>query len=219
MKQNRDPLKILIVDDHKLFRNGLKILLNNMDGFSVVSEASTGVEFLNLIDILQVDIVLLDISMPEMSGLEAAPRALEKNPDLKIIVLSMYGDEEYYHKMSQIGVKGFLLKDSDIDEVQQALNIVANGGTYFSQDLLMNIVSNLKTINNHDAVNIDISEREIEILGLICRGLSNIEIGDKLFISRRTVEKHRANLLGKTGCNNTASLVMWGIRNHMVEIK
>lgn len=218
MKSKKEPLKILIVDDHKLFRNGLKMILDNMEGFTVVAEASTGVEFLNLIDILQIDIVLLDISMPEMSGLEAAPIALGKYPDLKIIVLSMYGEEEYYHKMSQIGVKGFLLKDSDIDEVQQALNTVTNGGTYFSQNLLINIVSNLKASNNNENVNIDISEREKEILGLICRGLSNIEIGDKLFISRRTVEKHRANLLEKTGCNNTASLVMWGIKNRMVDI-
>lgn len=218
MKTKKEPCKILIVDDHKLFRNGLKMLLDNMDDYTVVSEASSGVEFLKLIDILQIDIVLLDISMPEMSGLEAAPLALEKYPDLKIIVLSMYGDEEYYHKMSQYGVKGFLLKDSDFDEVQQAINTVANGGTYFSQDLLMNIVSNMKASNNHDLVHIDISDREKEIFGLICRGLSNIEIGDKLFISRRTVEKHRANLLEKTGCNNTASLVMWGIRNRMVEV-
>ncbi|MDD4847892.1 MAG: response regulator transcription factor [Bacteroidales bacterium] len=218
MKSKKEPCKILIVDDHKLFRNGLKMLLENMEGYTVVSEASTGIEFLNLIDILQIDIVLLDISMPEMSGLDAAPIALSKYPDLKIIVLSMYGDEEYYHKMSQVGVKGFLLKDSDIDEVQQALNTVANGGTYFSQDLLMNIVSNLKASNNNENLNIDISEREKEILGLICRGFSNIEIGDKLFISRRTVEKHRANLLEKTGCNNTASLVMWGIKNRMVEV-
>lgn len=211
-------INIILVDDHKLFRNGMKTLLESVGNYKVIAEASNGEEFLELLDTMAPDIVLLDISMPVMDGLTAAPLALEKNPELKIIVLSMYGDEEYYHKMSAIGVKGFLLKDSEIDEVQLALETVHQEGCYFSQKLLMSILSTMKESSQNESVTIELSEREQEVLGLICRGMSNNEIGDQLFISKRTVEKHRANLLEKTQCNNTATLVMWAIRNKMVEI-
>lgn len=211
-------INIILVDDHKLFRNGMKTLLESVGNYKVIAEASNGEEFLELLDTMTPDIVLLDISMPVMDGLTAAPLALEKNPELKIIVLSMYGDEEYYHKMSAIGVKGFLLKDSEIDEVQLALETVHQEGCYFSQKLLMSILSTMKESSQNESVTIELSEREQEVLGLICRGMSNNEIGDQLFISKRTVEKHRANLLEKTQCNNTATLVMWAIRNKMVEI-
>ncbi|MDR0364931.1 MAG: response regulator transcription factor [Bacteroidales bacterium] len=211
-------INIILVDDHKLFRNGMKTLLESIGNYKIIAEASNGEEFIELLDSMDPDIVLLDISMPIMDGLEAAPLALEKNPDLKIIVLSMYGDEEYYHKMSAIGVKGFLLKDSEIDEVQLAIDTVYQEGCYFSQKLLMSILTTMKNSSQNNIIAVELSEREREVLGLICRGMSNNEIGDQLFISKRTVEKHRANLLEKTQCNNTASLVMWAIRNKMVEI-
>jgi DNA-binding NarL/FixJ family response regulator len=210
-------IKIVLVDDHNLFRNGLKTLINSFGHCEVIAEASNGVEFLELLDFITPDIVLLDISMPVMDGLTAITLALEKQPNLKIIVLSMYGEEEYYHKMSNAGAKGFLLKDSTIDEVQTALEAVFQGGHYFSQELLINIVSTRQSINN-DLISIELSDREQEVLILISRGMSNNDIADALFISKRTVEKHRANLLEKTGCNNTAALVMWAIRNKVVKV-
>ena len=206
-----------MVDDHSLFRDGLKTLINNFGNYEVVAEASNGVEFLELLDYITPDIVLLDISMPVMDGLTAISLALEKQPQLKIIVLSMYGEEEYYHKMSNAGAKGFLLKDSTIDEVQAALDAVYHGKQYFSQELLMNIVS-MRQYSNNESFPIELSEREQEVLILISSGMSNSDIADTLFISKRTVEKHRANLLEKTGCNNTASLVMWAIRNKIVKL-
>ncbi|MCL2042353.1 MAG: response regulator transcription factor [Bacteroidales bacterium] len=212
-----ETTKIVLVDDHNLFRNGLKTLIDSFGHYEVVAEASNGVEFLELLDHITPDIVFLDISMPVMDGLTAISLALEKQPNLKIIVLSMYGDEEYYHKMSSAGAKGFLLKDSTIDEVQAALEAVWQGGFYFSQELLMNIVSTRQTVNN-ELINIELSEREQEVLVLISRGMSNSGIADALFISKRTVEKHRAHLLEKTGCNNTATLVMWAIRNKVIKL-
>ena len=208
----------MIVDDHALFRNGLKLLLNSFPEFKVIAEAANGIEFLNSIDILPVDLVLLDIDMPEMDGIEAAQQALKKYPDLKIITLSMFGDEDYYYKMVEAGVCGFLLKDSDIDEVYSAMCSVVEGRNYFSQELLQNLLKNIKNPEESLADFLDLSAREIEIISLICQGLSNIEIGEKLFLSKRTVEKHRANILEKTDTKNTASLVMFAIKNKIVAV-
>lgn len=212
--------RVIIVDDHALFRRGLKGLLNASGVCSVEAEASDGEEFLSLLDTVVSDIVLLDIDMPRKDGITAAAEALTKRPDLKIITLSMHGEDEYYFKMVSLGVKGFLLKSSEIDEVLSAITTVARGGSYFSQELLQNLVGSLKTSRLTDSQpGADtLSEREREILLLICQGLSNHEIADKLFISKRTVDKHRANILDKTNCRNTANLVVYAIKNSLVEI-
>lgn len=215
---NSKTYNVMIVDDHALFRNGLKLLLNSFSNFKVVAEASNGVEFLEVLDIIRVDIVLMDIEMPLMNGFEASQKAIEKFPDLKIITLSMYGDEDYYYKMIEAGVSGFLLKDSDIDEVHAALISVSEGKNYFSQELLQNLIKSFRDQDDNQKNLFDLSSREIEIVSLICQGLSNNEIGDKLFLSKRTVEKHRANILEKTNSKNTASLVMFAIKNKIVEI-
>ncbi len=211
--------KIVIADDHTLFRNGLKNLLNAHEAYEVIGEASNGEELLGLLRERRPDVVLLDISMPVMNGIDAAARALGNDPDLRIITLSMYGEEDYYFKMVSLGVKGFMLKNSDIEEVREAIDTVMDGGSYFSQELLFNLVSNLKTTTETPAgQDAELSERELEILLQICKGLSNQEIGDKLFISKRTVDKHRANILSKTNCKNTANLVVYAIKNNLVEI-
>ncbi|MDX9882540.1 MAG: response regulator transcription factor [Prolixibacteraceae bacterium] len=210
--------KIIIVDDHTLFRNGLKILLNNLKDYRVVAEASNGKEFLDLLETIRPDLVLLDIEMPVMDGIKAAETALKKFPELKIITLSMYGEEDYYYQMVNAGVKGFVLKNSDIKEVKAALETVFEGGSYFSSELLENLVNNLKTIKKDKELHTELSEREMEILVLICQGYSNQEIADQLFISKRTVDKHRANILEKSESKNTAQLVVYAIKNRLVEL-
>lgn len=211
--------KIAIADDHTLFRNGLKTLLDLHDRFEVVGEASNGKELLELLERITPDVVLLDISMPVMNGIEAAEEMIKRYGEVKIVTLSMYGEEDYYFKMVSLGVKAFLLKNSDIEEVQEAILTVMDGGTYFSQELLFNLVSNLKSsTESHPVEDVELSERELEILLQICKGLSNQEIGDTLFISKRTVDKHRANILSKTNCKNTANLVVYAIKNKLVEI-
>jgi len=212
-----EKIRIIITDDHQLFRNGLKILLNSFPDFEVTAEASNGEEFLKLLNTVPADIALMDINMPEMDGIEATRKGLKVCPEIKIIALSMYGEEEYYYKMVDAGVKGFLLKDSDISEVKEAIHTVSKGGSYFSQELLYHVIQKIKH-REHESKTANLSKREKEILAKICEGLSNQEIADALFISKRTVDKHRANLLGKTNSKNTASLILFAIRNKLIEI-
>lgn len=211
-------MNILLVDDHNLFRNGLKMLINTLSGFQVTGEAASGKEFLEKIRNVKYDVILLDIDMPIMNGIEAAKHALLAYPDLKIITLTMYGDEAYFDLMIQAGAKGFLLKNSDIQEVKTAIEVVSEGGTYYSQELMMNFLKNFKQVKKVKVPDIEFSEREKEILQLICNGFSNQVIGDKLFISKRTVEKHRANMLLKTKSRNTADLVIYAIKNQIIEL-
>jgi DNA-binding NarL/FixJ family response regulator len=212
-----DKIRIIIIDDHQLFRNGLKILLNSFSDFEVVAEASNGEEFLKLLKSVKADIALMDINMPEMDGIEATRKGTKIDPDLNIIALSMYGEEEYYYKMVDAGAKGFLLKDSDINEVRDAILTVVKGGSYFSQELLYHVIQKIKH-REHESKSANLSKREKEILLKICEGLSNQKIAETLFISKRTVDKHRANLLGKTNSKNTASLILFAIRNKLIEI-
>jgi len=218
MTSKQPKRKVIIVDDHTLFRNGLRILLNTLEDYQVVAEAANGRQFLDMLEKSLPDLVLLDINMPVMDGIEAATIAQKLYPDLKIITLSMYGEEDYYYKMVNAGVKGFVLKNSDIKEVKTALDVVFDGGSFFSSELLQNLVNSLKSSSKSKESHAELSEREMEILILICQGLSNQEIGDKLFISKRTVDKHRANILEKSESKNTAQLVVYAIKNKLVEL-
>ena len=212
-----EKIRIIIADDHQLFRNGLKLLLNSFTEFEVTGEASNGEEFIDLLHTIPVDIALMDISMPEMDGIEATRKGLKIKPSLNIIALSMYGEDEYYYKMVDAGAKGFLLKDSDISEVREAIITVMKGGSYFSQELLYHVIQKIK-MREQETKSAILSKREKEILLKICEGMSNQEIAETLFISKRTVDKHRANLLGKTNSKNTASLILYAIRNKLIEI-
>lgn len=212
-------VKIALVDDHTLFRTGLRGLLSQRDDFEVVADFGSGEEFLAQLPMLDVDVVFMDISMPGMDGAETTRRALIMRPELRIVTLSMYGDDHYYTLMMECGASGFLLKDSDIDEVYAAVDTTVAGDSYFSSALLGSLTRKMSRLATGVEEDDDaLSEREIEILVEVCRGLSNQEIADKLFISKRTVDKHRANILEKTGCKNTANLVVYAIKNRLVEI-
>lgn len=213
-------LRIYLVDDHKLFREGLKLLLSTQDFVHHIYEASNGKEFIENLSFVDCDVVLMDIEMPEMNGIDATREALHMRPHLKVIVLSMYGDEQYYYKMIDAGAKGFMLKNSGIENVVTAIKKVAAGENFFSEELLFNILNTIRDNTKAEATLPDneISDREMEILYHVCKGESNQEIADELFISKRTVDKHRANLLSKTGCRNTAALVMYAIKNKIIDI-
>ncbi len=207
--------KLIIVDDHSIFRKSLKALLEKEEIAEVIAEAGNGLEFLELLNKYNADLVLMDIAMPLMDGIEATQKAISKYPKLNILTLSSFGEENYYYKMVEAGVKGFLIKDADISELKQAIEIVAKGGSYFSSELLKkvitNIVHNKKTESN-------LTEREMEILKMVCGGLTNEQIADQIHLSYDTIRWHRSNILSKTGCNNTATLVMYAIKNNLVSL-
>jgi len=210
---------IVIVDDHLIFRQGLKSIITAENIAKVVGEASNGIEFIQLLSRLKPDLVLMDIDMPHMNGLDATEKAIELMPDLKIVAFSMFSDEEYYYKMIDRGVKGFILKSSGINELENAIQKVMMGESYFSNELLRKIINNFgRTVNNKPSACDNLTDREIEVLQQICLGLSTDEIAEKLFISPKTVKSHKSNLLEKTVCKNTPSLILFAIKNKIVEI-
>lgn len=207
-------IRIALVDDHALFRNGLRGLIDGKQGCRVVAEASDGEEFLANNIALNADVVFMDIAMPKLSGDKATIAALECNPNLKVICLSMFGDEKYYSMMIEAGAKGFLLKDSSVEEVFAAIKSVIADEEYICA-AVMQALSGAMRRNEEAEI---LSERETDVLLGICQGLSTQEIADKLFLSKRTVDSHRANILEKTGSNNTASLVVYAIKHNLVEL-
>ncbi len=207
--------KIIIVEDHPMFRQSIGLLLEKEEIAKVIANAANGKEFLDIIDKYEPDVVLMDIAMPVMDGIEASRLALEKKPDLKILTLSSFGDEHYYFKMVEAGVKGFILKDSSLAELEQAIGTIAEGGNWFSGELIKKVIT---SINKSQKNNSLLTEREIEVLQLICQGQTNEQIGESLGISYDTVRWHRSNLLSKTACVNTAALVMYAIKNKLIEI-
>jgi len=211
--------KLYLVDDHLIFREGLRNLIELEGIGKVVGESSDGKHFLQHFKKEDPDLVIMDISMPVMDGIEATKQAIKMNPELKILALSMNGEEEYYYKMIEAGVKGFLLKKSGIKEIERAIETVLAGESYFSNELLRKIIYNIgKPVGTSSSEKNSLSKREIEVLKEICNGLTNEEIADKLFISALTVKGHRSNLLSKTNCKNSASLVMYAIRNKFVKL-
>lgn len=209
----KSKIQVALVDDHQLFRNGINFIISDSDDIEIAFEASNGQEFLKYLDNYQPDLVLMDINMPIIDGVEATRRAIEKFPYLKVLVLSMFGEVDYYNTMIDLGVKGFILKDIDNEELLEAIRKVYRGGNYFSQELLLQLIK-----NKPEDGSIQLTRREKEVLELICLGLSNQEISDKLFISQRTVERHRSSLLFKTNSKNSVSLVVHAIKNGIVKI-
>jgi DNA-binding NarL/FixJ family response regulator len=205
--------KVIIADDHTLFRQGLKLILEDIENIEVVADVANGKELIEFTGAIDPDLIIMDINMPLINGIEASRILLKEKPDLKILVVSMYGDEQYYNSVIENGVKGFVLKDADNEELRTAIKQILDGKTYFSQELLLKLIRNRQSSSR-----IDLTPREREILKLICQGFNTAEIAVKLFLSERTVENHRASILSKTGCRNSLSLVIYAYRNNLVEL-
>jgi DNA-binding NarL/FixJ family response regulator len=186
-------------------------------GYKILATASNGKQFLPLLDQQQPDIVIMDIAMPVMDGYEASCKAIEKYPDLKILVLSSLTDQKHYYQMIQAGVKGFVVKNAGINELKLAIAEIIGGGSWFSNELLQNVIFSMKKVAIEES-KIKLTDRETEVLKLICNGLSAEKIAGQLNLSTDTIRTYRANLLSKTECPNAPALVMYAIRNKLIEI-
>jgi DNA-binding NarL/FixJ family response regulator len=206
--------RVIIADDHSLFRQGLKLILMELNDIEVIADVPNGKELVEIAGILETDLVIMDINMPFLNGIEASKILARDHPEIKILVVSMYGEEQYYNSVIENGVKGFILKDADNSELKTAVRDILNGKTYFSQELLLRLIRSKQT-----PANINLTSREQEILELICQGFGTAEISAKLFLSDRTIENHKANLFAKTGCKNSLSLVIFAFKNNLVSLK
>ncbi len=210
-------IRVIIVDDHEIFRNGLKMVINKLAYAKVVAEAGNGAEFLATLKTTTTDLVLMDIDMPVMNGIEATKKALEAYPDLKIIALTMFKEDAYIQSMMEAGVKGFLIKNISKDILDRALQAVYNGKNYYSEELWDYFT---KAISGDEAKlsGPSLTKREVEVLELLSEGLNNKEIADRLFVSERTVVGHKSNLMAKTDTKNTVGLLSFAIKKGWIKI-
>lgn len=212
--------KIIIADDHQLVAEGLKAIVEQNHNHRVISIASNGAELLKQLEVVQPELILLDIDMPVMNGMEALPLIKKKYPEVKIIVLTMHEEKSLVKKFTSLGAQGFVVKSTDQDELLTAIKRVLYGGQYFSSSLTLNMIAQgmrPATNSDFDDKKAILTDREVEILKLIAGGMSNKEIGEKLFISHRTVDTHRTNLMKKLEVNNIAGLIRYAIKYGFME--
>jgi DNA-binding NarL/FixJ family response regulator len=210
-------VKIITVDDHEIFRKGLNMILKRIADVEVIAEASNGVELLELLEQHAPDLILIDIQMPEMDGISATQKALTKYPDLKIVAISMFGQEDNLEKMINAGARGFLLKNIGRAELEIAIQQVSMGNNYYSSELLPWFTH--KFIDKKKSKdNTSLTDRELDILKLIAKGMTSKEIADQLYLSKRTVEGHKANMIAKTGSKNAIDLLVFAIKKDLVRI-
>lgn len=212
-------IKVLIADDHKVFRDGIESILEDVDGMEVVAQAEDGRVVLEKLKTITPDIILMDISMGGANGIETTQIVKKNYPKIKVLVLSMHEETDYIVKMLEAGASGYLLKDAGSIEMIKAIQEISTGGTYYSQQVSAAIVSHLTNANKKKDKQKDIplTRRETEILELITNEYTNPEIAEKLFISIRTVDTHRRNLLDKLDVKNTAGLVKYAIKHGIGE--
>ncbi|MEP6536825.1 MAG: response regulator transcription factor [Bryobacteraceae bacterium] len=212
-------IKILIADDHDIVRAGLKSLLERQTDIEIAGEASDGRELVRLAEQLSPSIVVTDIAMPQLNGIDAAAQILRRDPDIKIIILSMYADEEFLVRALTAGVKGYLLKDAVQADLLSAVRAVAMGRSFFSpaiaQTLAEDYVRQLQHRGLEDSYEL-LTEREREVLQLLAEGKSNKEVAEVLKISPYTVETHRTHLMQKLNLHNTAEIVLYAVRKKIV---
>jgi two-component system, NarL family, response regulator DegU len=222
--------KIIIVDDHQLFREGVKRILDFEDTFEVVAEGDDGTDVVNLYTNNSPDVVLMDINMPGKNGVEATADLVAAYPDAKVIMLSIHDDESYVTHALKSGALGYMLKEMDADEIVEAIKVVANGGSYLHPKVTKNLVAEFRRLSEHEnkgnfhQTEIRrpfhlLTKRECEVLQLLTDGQSNRSIGETLFISEKTVKNHVSSILQKMNVNDRTQAVVTAIKNGWVEVR
>ena len=213
-----EQINILMVDDHQMFIDGIKSLLRKEQKFKITAEALSGKSALEILKSQKVELIITDISMPEMSGIELTKKVKEKYPQIKVLVLTMHNTIEIAEAVMMSEAEGYVLKNTGKTELINALETIWNGSTFYSTEVLNTLMQTIRKEKNDDIKTIELSERELEVLKLICEENSSEQIAKKLFISRRTVDTHRIHIYEKTGCKTIVSLIKFAIKNNMVEI-
>lgn len=222
--------KIIIVDDHQLFREGVKRILDFEDSFEVVAEGDDGTDVVRLYEENQPDVILMDINMPTKNGVEATAELIAQYPDAKVMMLSIHDDESYITHALKSGALGYMLKEMDADEIVEAIKVVSKGGSYLHPKVTRNLVAEFRRLSEHEnkgnfhQTEIRrpfhlLTKRECEVLQLLTDGQSNRTIGESLFISEKTVKNHVSSILQKMNVNDRTQAVVTAIKNGWVEVR
>lgn len=222
--------KIIIIDDHQLFREGVKRILDFEDTFDVVAEGDDGTEIIELYERNEPDVILMDINMPRMNGVDATEMLLNKYPDAKVIILSIHDDGSYVTHALRTGALGYMLKEMDADDIVEAIKVVSVGGSYLHPKVTYNLVEEFKRLSEREHKGAFqqneirrpyhlLTKRECEVLQLLTDGQSNRTIGETLFISEKTVKNHVSSILQKMSVNDRTQAVVTAIKNGWVEVK
>ena len=214
-------IKIVLADDHRIFRDGLKSLLSENQNFEIIGEACNGIELMQLLKTMQPDVIITDISMPGMTGIEAMKEIIKLYPTAHIIILSMHTNEEFILNSIKLGAKAYLPKDVSKEELFEAIEEAYKGNEYYSRLISGNFMRNFmkRSISDQNLLeNEELTPREIEILRLAASGVGNKDIAEKLFISVKTVDAHKNHIMQKLKLKNTAEMVLYAVKNKIIEI-
>jgi len=217
----KDTIKVILADDHRIFRKGLKSLLSEKKNIEVLAEADNGDEALEAVKKYKPEIVVMDIAMPKMDGIEATRQIREQFPDTEVVILSMHAKKAYIDQVLKAGAKGYVLKDSDEENLLSAIDTVHNGGYYLDSPVADQVLSDYfrdKSKRELKKQSDPLSERERQVLRLLAEGHSNQEVADTLYISRKTVENHRANIVRKTGIQGQVGLAKYAARIGLIDL-
>lgn len=213
------PIKVLIADDHQLFREGLEHLISNNSDIEIIAQASNGREAVDLAREYKPNVVLMDVGMPEINGIEATKILKKSNPEIKIIALSMHSDKQYIKGMLEAGAAGYLLKNTTVHQAIEAINIVHQGKKYLSTDITEALINNyLGRDDQHFLDTSELTQREFEILKLYANGKETREIAKMLYLSVKTIGTHRQNILEKLNIKNTVGMVKFALKHEIIQL-
>lgn len=215
-----EQIKIILVDDHQMFRDGVKSVLTDEENIEIIGEVGTAKDLYSLLKLNTPDLIITDISMPDISGIEIAKYVSEKYPDVKILILSMHSNEEFITKALSVGANGYLPKDTSMTELLEAIHVIYKGDNYFNKNISDTILKSIINKSKKDSSEQEaLTKREKEVIKLVVEGLTNKEIAEKLFISIRTVDSHKNNIMQKLNLKSSVELVKYAIKNKLAELE